>query len=234
MKISISQPTFLPYEGYFHLIDNVDKFIFLDNIQFDKRSWQQRNWLLIGKKEKLVSIPVISKNRFNQLISEVEIDYRNFDLKRFFLTIELNYKKTKFFDEFYPIFFEIFNKKHKLLNNLNIELIEKICQFLKIETPLIRSSIYKIDRSLKKENLLIEVIKKNKCDEYISTMGSKNYLGHKNYFENSAIKIRYFEYSNPNFKSNNINCKHLSILDSLFRFGKEFKKNSSKNFKIFD
>ena len=98
MKISISQPTFLPYEGYFHLIDNVDKFIFLDNIQFDKRSWQQRNWLLIGKKEKLVSIPVISKNRFNQLISEVEIDYRNFDLKRFFLTIELNYKKTKFFD----------------------------------------------------------------------------------------------------------------------------------------
>ena len=51
MKISISQPTFLPYEGYFELINYVDKFVFLDSVQFDKRSWQQRNWLVIGKKK---------------------------------------------------------------------------------------------------------------------------------------------------------------------------------------
>ena len=130
MKISISQPTFLPYEGYFELINYVDKFIFLDSVQFDKRSWQQRNWLIIGKTEKLITIPVITKNKFNQLISDVEIDYRNFNLKNFFLSLELNYKKTKFFDEFYPKIYEIFNKKNKYLSDLNIELIIQICKFL--------------------------------------------------------------------------------------------------------
>ena len=42
-KVAIMQPTFLPWIGYFSLIDKVDEFIFLDNVQFDKRSWQQRN-----------------------------------------------------------------------------------------------------------------------------------------------------------------------------------------------
>ena len=50
MIIAISQPTFLPYEGYFALIKKVEKFIFLDNVQFDKRSWQQRNYLTINNK----------------------------------------------------------------------------------------------------------------------------------------------------------------------------------------
>ena len=44
-NISIMQPTFLPYVGFFALMDYVDEFVFLDNVQFDKRSWQQRNYL---------------------------------------------------------------------------------------------------------------------------------------------------------------------------------------------
>ena len=48
MKIAISQPTFFPWQGYFALIDYVDEFIFLDNVQFDKRSWQQRNYIKLN------------------------------------------------------------------------------------------------------------------------------------------------------------------------------------------
>ena len=230
MKISISQPTFLPYEGYFELINYVDKFIFLDSVQFDKRSWQQRNWLIIGKTEKLITIPVITKNKFNQLISDVEIDYRNFNLKNFFLSLELNYKKTKFFDEFYPKIYEIFNKKNKYLSDLNIELIIQICKFLEIKTSFIKSSSYEIDKSLKKEKLLNEIIEKNNCSEYISTLGSKDYLENENSLVNKKIDIKYFKYQNTNFKSKNLNCKHLSILDSLFKEGKELKKKIKKEF----
>ena len=84
MILGISQPTFLPWVGYFGLLDFVDEFVFLDDVQFNKRSWQQRNWLIIGKKEKLLTIPVISKSKFHQLLNEAEIDYKNFDLKVFF------------------------------------------------------------------------------------------------------------------------------------------------------
>ena len=51
MKIAISQPTYLPWQGYFALIDYVDEFIFLENIQFNKRSWQQRNKIINNGKE---------------------------------------------------------------------------------------------------------------------------------------------------------------------------------------
>ena len=74
MKLAIMQPTFLPWPAYFALINYVDEFIFLDNVQFDKRSWQQRNFIISNNKKTLLTVPVISKNRFDQTINEVEID----------------------------------------------------------------------------------------------------------------------------------------------------------------
>ena len=100
MIIAISQPTFLPYEGYFALISNVEKFIFLDNVQFDKRSWQQRNYLTINNKPKLITIPVLTKGKFNQKINEVLIDYKNFDTEKFLNMIFLSYKSEKFLMNF--------------------------------------------------------------------------------------------------------------------------------------
>ena len=64
MKIAISQPTFLPWAGYFALIDHVDQFIFLDNVQFVRRSWIQRNKIKIQDNEKLISVPVHKKINF--------------------------------------------------------------------------------------------------------------------------------------------------------------------------
>ena len=61
MKIAISQPTYLPWQGYFALIEYVDEFIFLENIQFNKRSWQQRNKILNNREEVLLTIPVKTK-----------------------------------------------------------------------------------------------------------------------------------------------------------------------------
>ena len=234
MNISISQPTFLPYEGYFGLINYVDKFIFLDNVQFNKRSWQQRNWLIIGKKEKLLTIPVLSKSKFHQILNEAEIDYKNFDLKFFFSSLEMNYKNTKFFDLYYPEIKEIFNKKHKYLYDLNIELIKKICFFYEIKTSFFYSSDFEIKKDAKKELLLLELIKKNNCKRYISTIGSKKYLGNNSFFLDNNIKINYFEYSNNGFKGSNKNCENLSVLDCLFRDGINSKKKIINNFKIID
>ena len=100
MIAAISQPSFIPYGGYFSLISNVDRFILLDDVQFDKRSWQQRNYINISGEPKLLTIPVISKGKLNQKINEVQIDYENLDLYKIFKTIELNYKKEFFLRSF--------------------------------------------------------------------------------------------------------------------------------------
>ena len=74
MKIGISQPTFLPWQGYLALINYVDEFIILDDVQFDKRSWQQRNKIKQNNKELFLTIPVKSKGRYEQKINEVAIN----------------------------------------------------------------------------------------------------------------------------------------------------------------
>ena len=81
-KIAIMQPTFMPYIGFFALIDYVDEFIFLDNVQFDKRSWQQRNYIKSNSKKELINIPVLSKNKFKQKILDVKIDNVSFKVKK--------------------------------------------------------------------------------------------------------------------------------------------------------
>ena len=81
MILGISQPTFMPWVGYFAFLDRVDKLIFLDDVQFEKRSWQQRNNIKLNNQKYLLTIPVKSKGKFKQKISEVEIlNYKNIDL----------------------------------------------------------------------------------------------------------------------------------------------------------
>ena len=100
MKIAISQPTFLPWCGFFSLISNVDQFVFLDQVQFDKRSWQQRMIIYQLKvKKNFLTIPVKSKLKFNQFLEAVEIDYENFNYVKLMKTLEHSlFKITKFFD----------------------------------------------------------------------------------------------------------------------------------------
>ena len=73
MKVAISQPTYLPWIGYFDLIDQVDAFIFLDSVQFEKQSWQQRNRIKTPKGLQWLTVPVMFRGRFGQLIHQVEI-----------------------------------------------------------------------------------------------------------------------------------------------------------------
>ena len=74
MKIASFQPTFLPYPGYFGLIDYVDKFIIMDNVQFAARGWQQRVLININKVPKFLTLPIIKKKLRSQLILDAKID----------------------------------------------------------------------------------------------------------------------------------------------------------------
>ena len=92
MKLAISQPTFLPWCGYIGLIDYVDKFVFLDDVQFDKRGWQQRNYIKLNNDKHLITVPIKSKNKRFQKINEAEIDhntnYIDQHKKKFFTAIQ--------------------------------------------------------------------------------------------------------------------------------------------------
>ena len=83
MKIAIAQPTYLPWLGYFDLIDQVDKFVLLDTVQFEKQSWQQRNRLKTPDGLQWLTVPVKIKGRSTQTIREVEIAEPDFSGQKF-------------------------------------------------------------------------------------------------------------------------------------------------------
>ena len=103
MKLSISQPTFLPWPGYFSLIMNVNEFIFLDSVQFNKRSWQQRNYILSQNKPHLMTIPVKTKGKFDQKLKDVEIDFENYNEKNIIEKFSHSYKKENYFEKIFWI-----------------------------------------------------------------------------------------------------------------------------------
>ncbi len=233
MKLAISQPTFLPWTGYFALIDYVDEFIFFDNVQFVKRSWVQRNKLKNNDKEFFVTIAVNSKNRYLQKINEVKIDYSHFNNKKFLKTIQMIYGKSKFFDEYFQNIAHIFNKENIYIVDLNINLINEICEILDIKTKRICSSNIFNDLKEKNVNLLKKICEKRNCKEYISTLGAKNYLGNIKKFADTNIQVEFFRYLNKEYNQKGKNfIPNLSILDLLFNEGPNTLKILRQNFEL--
>jgi len=229
MIIGVSQPAFLPWAGYIALIDRVDEFIFLDDVQFDKRSWQQRNNIKGHSGTQNITIPVYSKNLFHQKIHEVKINYSENFLPKMLKTIEQNYSKSDYFDEFSKDFFDIFLMKHEKLISLNISLIKFICEKIDINTNFSLSSELSIDSS--KATLIAEICKKKKTKMYISTSGAKNYLNKDIFFEKTGTELFFYDYLDKEYKQMHGKfVKKLSIIDLLFNEGLKTKKILKENF----
>tara|TARA_B100001057_G_scaffold485122_1_gene564332 strand:+ start:856 stop:1551 length:696 start_codon:yes stop_codon:yes gene_type:complete len=230
MLIGISQPTFLPWIGYFAFLDKIQKLIFLDDVQFEKRSWQQRNYINLNNEKLLLTIPVKSKGKFNQKISDVKIlSDKNLDLIK--KKIYHAYNKSAYFKNYYYDICDIFDKKHEFLIKLNLELIRYFAKSLDIKIKFDFSSNYSLD--LKKENLIFELCKLNNCDKYLTTKGSINYLESFKVIPNTNIPINYFEYEDVEYKQ--IGKKFipkLSIIDLLFNEGNNSINIVREGFKL--
>jgi len=230
MKIAISQPTFFPWQGYFSLINYVDEFVFLDDVQFEKRSWQQRNKIKYMGKELLLTVPVITKNKYNQKINEVLIDQNSNYIDKHLKTIKLAYSKTKYFELYFPKILDIYNKNFKKLIYFNKNLIN----FFLIELNIIKKISFSSDLKLSenKHFLIDKICKLKKCTTYISTKGSQEYLNLINN-KNISYKIKYFDFKNEAYQQTSGEfIKYLSIVDLIFNQGINAKAYLEKNFFI--
>ena len=230
MIIGASQPTFLPYPGYFGLIDYVDKFIFMDNVQFNQRSWQQRNYIRLNNIDYLLTVPVFKKKR-EQIILDVEIDHTSNYINKHLKTIERAYKKREYFDKYFPIISKIYNKKFKFLLDLNINLIEIFLEILGISKKIIFLSSLKVEKFQNAE-LIYKICELQQCKTYISTIGSRDYL--KNYNKISEkYNVKFFVYNHES-EPKPIQKQQLSIIDLIFNHGPESLKIIRANFKIME
>ncbi|MGH9492091.1 MAG: WbqC family protein [Terriglobales bacterium] len=199
MRIAICQPTYLPWLGYFGLMDDVDTFAFLDNVQFEKQSWQQRNRIKTPTGLQWLTVPVIFRGRLGQTIQEVEIRDPKFSAKHL-KAIELNYRRAPYFEEFFPGLVEILKSVEAgtRLADLTIRLTEWQAGLFGIGTRRLRSST--LEAQGKRSGLLVAICRTLGASEYLSPIGSAEYLLQEMpLFAAAGIQVRFHNYGHPEY-----------------------------------
>jgi len=214
-RLVVMQPTYLPYIGYFSLIDRSDVFVFLDDVQFSNQSWQQRNRIKTHNGPLVLTVPVVHNGK--QQIRDVKIDNTQGWRRKHLLSIENNYKKCKYFNNNYKYIQQVINHKYKYLDRLNRTLIYTICDILDLKFISFCSS--NIKTSGNRINRLIDICKHFRCDTYLSTIGSKDYLD-MGVFNQNGIKVEFFKSQETKYpQMYNGFIPDLSIIDLLFNMG---------------
>lgn len=225
MKIAIMQPTYLPWMGYFDLMDQVDRFVVLDSVQFEKRSWQQRNRIKTPRDLEWLTVPVTfhrspEEPTKGQRIQDVQICEPR-SLQKHLRTIEHNYRASPHFDRYFPQLRQLLtiDQDDFALVDLNLRLIEWFCLALGIQPAIIRSSV--LAESGKRSELLVNLCRRLQADHYLSPLGSTVYLVEElALFSSAGIQVSFQNYEHPQYNQLFPPFRpYASALDLLFNEG---------------
>lgn len=213
------QPTFLPWMGYFALMDRVDEFVFLDSVQFAHRSWQQRNRIKTPRGAQWLTVPVQTQGRRTQLIRDVEIQDSPDFSRRAVASIRASYSRAPYFASHEEVLAPM-RGAPGLLAELTTALVLTLRAAIGIETTCLRSS--EIDASGHRADLLVSICKARGADVYVSPIGSRAYLDGTTTFPDAGIQLVYNEYVHPVYPQLWGSFEpYLSVIDLLFNVGPE-------------
>ena len=221
MIIAVHQPQYLPWLGYFDKIDCADVFVLLDNVQFKKNEWQNRNRIKTANGLQWLTVPVTYK--YPQLMNEVEINSRDKWQHRQRQTIISNYKKAPCWSLFEEFFEEIFSSNWQYISQLNIHTVKRLAGILGIKTPIyIASELGEFSED--PDYRLIAITKHFDGDVYLAGSGGKEYMDMAKYAQN-GIKVIFQEYEHPVYNQLFGDFEpFMSVVDLLFNHGHESLK----------
>lgn len=222
MVLTAHQPVYLPWLGLFHKIALADLFCYFDIVQYQKKDYNNRNKIKTKNGELWLSVPVQSKNHFEKNVSEILI-IQNEWVKKHIKSIELNYKKTPFFDLYFPEIKTILtNDSKESLGHLNLQLLEYFLECLGINTPVVKASDYNFKG--KGSNLVLDMCVKLGANKYIFGEQGKNYADIDS-FKDAGVEVYFQKYKHPIYKQIGWNfLPYMSVIDLLFNTGEESYK----------
>ena len=216
MKLAIMQPYFMPYIGYFQLINAVDKFIFYDDVTFIKQGWINRNQILINNQAKMFSIP-LSNASSHVLIKDVlisETAYQKWK-KSFLNSILFSYKKAKNYSKINALIEKILEKRPETISELAIKSVIEVAQYLDLKTEFeICSDVYS-NTYFSGQNRVLDICINEKATTYINPIGGME-LYSKSVFQEKNIELFFIKANKlvyPQFSEEFV--PFLSIIDVL-------------------
>ncbi|MFK5889303.1 MAG: WbqC family protein [Flavobacteriaceae bacterium] len=216
--VSIHQPHFLPWLNYFNKVAKADVFIWLDDVQYRRRYFQNRAKIKTQNADIWLTVP-IKKADYLAEIKAIEI--QKTALPKLLITIESLYKKAPFFTNFFDDIKNIFLKKHTFLSDLNYDLFLYINDVLNIKTKIVKSSDIDLGVVGNPNERLLKLCQHFEATQYIAGKGGKNYMDLA-LFKQNNIEILWQEFPNQKIVYPQINgqfIQGLSIVDILFNIG---------------
>ncbi|MEG0958261.1 MAG: WbqC family protein [Erysipelotrichaceae bacterium] len=214
MKLGIMQPYFMPYLGYWQLINAVDKYIIYDDVNYIKGGWINRNRILSNGGAVYFNLPVIGASP-NKLINEVEINLSIKGIKKSLKTLVGCYQKAPYFSVVFPLLESIMYYKEANLALFIKHSFETIAGYLNINTEFILSSKLEKNNELKAQDKVIHICELVMADEYFNAIGGQQLYSYED-FNNRGIKLSFVKTRLEIYKQfKNDFIPGLSIIDIL-------------------
>ena len=220
MKGTILQPTYLPWMGYFEMIDASEIFVVFDHVQFVKKSWHQRNKIKGPNGEILLTVPVRKMPRQSR-ICDIEICYEGSNpLEKHWEVISRTYNKARYFKDYESVFAGVYSERPKYLRDLNVRIITTICKLLGIKTEIVFSSELKLaEENLDKSEKITALCEKVGITYLYDAKGAQEFIDIST-FAGKSIAIAFQNYEHPRYSQLfGKFTPYMSVVDLLFNEG---------------
>jgi len=222
MIVAVHQPQYIPWLGYFDKIAKSDRFVFLDQVQYKEREFQNRNKIRTKDGWMWLTVPAVSRHGGRQKICDVLIDNSAGWQRQHLESLRSWYGRAPFFNEHLPFFEDVYKRQWERLADLSTHIIKYLLEKFSISTPLTFEA--ELDIHSAKTDRIIEICQKMKADTYLSGAGGRDYLEEEK-FGRAGIKLVYQDYKHPVYRQQFMKDKddfipYMSALDLLFNEGR--------------
>lgn len=217
--VVILQPGYLPWLGFFDQMLRSDVFVYFDDVQYDKHGWRNRNRIKSATGPIWLTVPVLNAGRLGQKINEVEIDNRGPWARKHITAIAQNYARAPYLKTYLPQLDALLTRHWESLVELDLAVVELICNWIGIERQIERSSRMRIEGG--QSERLLNVCRHFQADRYLSGDSAKNYLDVKS-FLHGGVQVEWQAYRHPTYPQlHGEFFPYLSVLDLVMNVGEK-------------
>lgn len=217
-RVAIAQSNYIPWKGYFDLINLVDEFVLYDDMQYTRRDWRNRNLIKTPNGPLWVTIPVEVKGKYLQKIKDTTVSDHSWR-QNHWRSVQHGYARAEHFKAYKDVFEDLYlNSSEVFLSQINYRFVTTICEILGIKTKITWSMDYRLIDG--KSERLIDICRQAGGTEYVSGPAAKGYIDEQ-LFQNEGIRLRYMDYSSyPEYSQLYPPFEHgVSAIDLIFNEG---------------
>jgi len=223
LVLTAHQPVYLPWLGLFHKIALADSFVYFDDVQYQKKDWNNRNRIMTNQGPIWLTVPVMSKNHYDQKVKDIPINNQLPWKRKHLKSISMAYRRTRYYSRYIAIFEDVYSRNWEKLSDLNEYLLKFFLEEFRITVPFCRLSDFDIKST--KSDLVLDMCKKMQADIYVFGIQGKDYAD-VDAFNRANIQVCFQDYRHPVYEQQHGDSfiSHLSVIDLLFNHGEDSRE----------